>query len=175
VGEGTTVSLYFPRGRGKIAPVAVPAAIAHRPPERLPVRAPAPVDPRGEPVLVVEDDPRVRVATIAAIEELGYRPIGCASGEEALDLLDTQREIRLMITDVVMPGMTGPELGAAVRKRHPHIAILFVTGYAGEAGESDLAGQAVLRKPFTVAALERAVSDALLSAPHLPRGAAAAE
>ncbi len=169
VGQGTTVSLYLPRGRGKAAPIVVPT-IAHRPPERLPA-----ADPQGEPVLVVEDDPRVRVATISAIEELGYRPIGCSSGEEALTLLDQHRDIRLMITDVVMPGMTGPELGAAVRKRHPHIAILFVTGYAGEAGESDLQGQSVLRKPFTVAALERAVGDALTSAPHLPRGAAAAE
>ncbi|WP_019831654.1 ATP-binding protein [Sphingomonas sp. PR090111-T3T-6A] len=175
VGEGTTVSLYLPRGRGKAMPVVVPATIAHRPPERLPVRTPEPADPQGEPVLVVEDDPRVRVATIGAIEELGYRAIGCSSGEEALDLLAREGDIRLMITDVVMPGMTGPELGAAVRKRHPHIAILFVTGYAGEAGESDLAGQAVLRKPFTVSALERAVGDALASAPPLPRGAAAAE
>ena len=172
-GEGTTVSLYLPRGHKNAQPAPVRASAEPLP---LPVRrareAPEPV---GEPVLVVEDDPRVRVATVASIEELGYQPIGCASGEEALTLLEGRRDIRLMITDVVMPGMTGPELGAAVRSRHPHIAILFVTGYAGEAGEGELQGQAVLRKPFTVTALERAVGDALLNAPPLAPGAAAAK
>ena len=154
-------------------PVRAPAKPAE--PLPLPVRRAkeAPAEDR-EPVLVVEDDPRVRVATVASIEELGYQPISCASGEEALELLDKRHDIRLMITDVVMPGMTGPELGAAVRRQHPHIAILFVTGYAGEAGESELQGQAVLRKPFTVTALERAVGDALLNAPPHAPGAAAA-
>jgi len=62
----------------------------------------------------------------------------------------------------VMPGMTGPELGVQVRQRFPHVGILYVTGYAGEAGEGgELEGETVLRKPFTVSALERAVSDAL--------------
>ena len=67
-----------------------------------------------------------------------------------------------MITDVVMPGMTGPELGAQVRQRFPHVSVLYVTGYAGEAGEGgELEGEAVLRKPFTVSALEKAVTDAI--------------
>lgn len=121
----------------------------------------------GEPVLIVEDDPRVRIATTAAIAELGYRPIACGSGEEALALLDQHPEILLMITDVVMPGMTGPELGATVRQRFPRVSILYVTGYAGEAGEGgELEGESVLRKPFTVAALEKAVGDAMLRARH---------
>jgi CheY-like chemotaxis protein len=61
-----------------------------------------------------------------------------------------------------MPGMTGPELGTQVRQRFPHVGILYVTGYAGEAGEGgELEGEAVLRKPFTVSALERAVIDVL--------------
>jgi signal transduction histidine kinase/CheY-like chemotaxis protein len=175
-GKGTTVSLYLPRGRREAAAMSMPV----RPPAVEPIPIPtrpvsASAAPAGiEPVLVVEDDPRVRVATVASMEELGYRPIGCASGEEALATLEGRSDIRLMITDVVMPGMTGPELGAAVRRRHPHIAILFVTGYAGEAGEGELQGQAVLRKPFTVSALERAVHDTLLNAPPLAPGALAA-
>jgi len=198
-GKGTTVSLYLPRahvaapalpaqpalpassaeGRSRASSdrAALPAPSSARPVVPLPVRSAPPAVPgrSGEPVLVVEDDPRVRIATLASIEELGYRPVGCASGEEALKLLETRSDIRLMITDVVMPGMTGPELSAAVRRKHPHIAILFVTGYAGEAGEGELQGQAVLRKPFTVAALQRAVSDTLLNARRLETGAAAAE
>jgi signal transduction histidine kinase/ActR/RegA family two-component response regulator len=162
LGRGTTVSLYLPRGRRIAAPAPRVAE-----PEPLPV-APRTLMPLGtvaaepEPVLIVEDDPRVRLSTVAAVEELGYAPIACDNGEEALTLLAGRRDIRLMISDVVMPGMTGPELAARVRERHPQVGILFVTGYAGEAGEGDkLEGQQVLRKPFTVAALERAVGDAL--------------
>jgi signal transduction histidine kinase len=158
-GEGTTVSLYLPRG-DKVAPSH---AVQVTPPQLRQVPS-EPVPPAlvGEPVLVVEDDARVRIATTSAISELGYRPLACASGEEALALLEGHDDIHLMITDVVMPGMTGPELGAQVRTRFPHVGILYVTGYAGEAGEGgELEGETVLRKPFTVSALGRAVSDAL--------------
>jgi signal transduction histidine kinase/ActR/RegA family two-component response regulator len=161
-GMGTTVSLYLPRGRRTVAP-------APRPAEPMPLAAvprPAVSAAAPEPVLVVEDDPRVRISTVAAIEELGYAPIACDSGEEALSLLAGRRDIRLMISDVVMPGMTGPELAVRVRERHPRVGILFVTGYAGEAGDGgELEGQHVLRKPFTVSALERAVGEALAHAP----------
>jgi CheY-like chemotaxis protein len=157
-GQGTTVSLYLPRGnKAAVAIPAMPASIQTSMPAR-------PVETRlaGEPVLIVEDDPRVRAATTAAIAELGYRPIACGSGEDALVLLGEHGEINLMITDVVMPGMTGPELGAAVRTRHPGVRILYVTGYAGEAAEGgELEGEAVLRKPFTISALEKAVGDAV--------------
>jgi signal transduction histidine kinase/CheY-like chemotaxis protein len=158
LGEGTTVSLYLPRGaRDAVAQAsALPAARAAAMP------LPKHVVTTGEPVLIVEDDPRVRIATTAAIAELGYRPIACGSGEEALALLAEHGDLHLMITDVVMPGMTGPELGAAVHTRHPQVGILYVTGYAGEAGEGgELEGEAVLRKPFTVSALEKAVGEAL--------------
>ena len=87
-------------------------------------------------------------------------------------------DLRLIVTDVVMPGMTGPELVAEVRARHPGIGVLFVTGYAGEAGANaggggGLEGQAVLRKPFTIAALERAMADtvARLDGINAPRPA----
>jgi signal transduction histidine kinase/CheY-like chemotaxis protein len=158
-GEGTTVSLYLPRGE-KVAPAA---AMAARPAElRVIASDTAAAVHTGEPVLIVEDDPRVRIATTAAIAELGYRPLPCASGEEALALLEAHGGVPLMITDVVMPGMTGPEVAAQVRARFPQVGVLFVTGYAGEAGDGgELEGEAVLRKPFTVAALEKAVGDAL--------------
>jgi signal transduction histidine kinase/CheY-like chemotaxis protein len=158
-GEGTTVSLYLPRG--KAIAVVQPATIAPAPVPPAPLRDRTAAT-GSEPVLIVEDDPRVRVATSDAIEELGYAPLACANGEEALALLDARADIRLMISDVVMPGMTGPELRTVVRVRHPQVGIVFVTGYAGEAGDGgELEGETVLRKPFTVAALERAVARAL--------------
>jgi signal transduction histidine kinase len=165
-GEGTTVSLYLPRGRRIAAAVAQVAGRSVDPMPLPVVPRPIVAPGRPEPVLVVEDDPRVRISTVAAIEELGYAPVACDSGEQALSVLADRRDIRLMISDVVMPGMTGPELAVQVRERHPRVGILFVTGYAGEAGDGgELEGQQVLRKPFTVAALERAVGEALAHAP----------
>jgi CheY-like chemotaxis protein len=155
VGRGTCVALHLPRSIGAAARAA----------DRLAVPAPT-VDPisrhRGAIPLVVEDDPRVSRSTVAALEELGYRPIACGSGAEALEILATNPEIELVITDVMMPEMTGTELAAAIRQRGLEVPILFVTGYVGEAGDAeDLAGGELLRKPFTVSALAAAVETTL--------------
>jgi signal transduction histidine kinase/CheY-like chemotaxis protein len=156
LGEGTTVSIYLPRSAaaaeqasGRVAP-----AIRHAEPAARGGRAAA--------ILVVEDDPRVSRSTVAALEELGYRPYPCASGREALAMLKREAEIALVVTDVMMPEMTGTELAAEVKRRRPDMRILFVTGYVGGAGDAgDLSGHAVLRKPFTVNALSAAVESAL--------------
>jgi signal transduction histidine kinase/CheY-like chemotaxis protein len=152
-GQGTTISLFLPRQRGS-------AAIDHR--ERAamePIETPARHDLS---ILLVEDDPRVHNATFAALKELGHRPTGCASGAEALELLATRHDFDLLLTDVMMPGITGPELVERIHRDHPHIAILFATGYVGEAGQSDqFTGFEVLRKPFTINALGKAIAKAI--------------
>ena len=156
VGEGTKVSIYLPR-------CLVPAGKLPRRPHAAPASADeGRSDHPGALILVVEDDPRVSRSTVAALEELGYRPVPCSSGSEALDLLEGEPNIALVVTDVMMPEMTGTELAAVMRRRHPHLPVLFVTGYVGEAGETEeLVGGELLRKPFTVAALARAVESAL--------------
>ena len=156
VREGTTIAVYLPRHRGEADEAAV----------RPSSSSTAADDPQmrhlGASILVVEDDPRVSRSTVGALEELGYRPLACASGREALDLLGGGAEVDLVVTDVMMPEMTGTELAAAMRRHHPAVPILFVTGYVGEAGESEtLVGGELLRKPFTVAGLARAVETAL--------------
>jgi len=156
VGKGTAVSIFLPRSTaaaehasGQIAP-------------RVRHAEPAARGGRGASILVVEDDPRVSRSTVAALEELGYRPYPCASGKEALAILKREPDLALVVTDVMMPEMTGTELAAEVKRRRPDMRILFVTGYVGEAGETaDLAGHAVLRKPFTVAALAASVEAAM--------------
>lgn len=116
----------------------------------------------GATILVVEDDSRVRVSTVDALEELGYAPIACASAEEAIETLAERHDIRLIVTDVVMPGMTGPELVGHIASSYPDLSVLFVTGYVGDAGDAEqFAGYEVLRKPFTVSGLARAISSAL--------------
>ncbi len=158
VGQGTTVSLYLPRffAEARVEGAAVVTPIA------APSRAMS-----GANILVVEDDARVRTATVGALREVGYLPIPCASGEDAIAMLDARDDIALIVTDVVMPGMTGPELIAAIAPRHAAVPVLYVTGYVGEAGDANgFAGHDVLRKPFTVAGLERAVATALAGKPR---------
>jgi signal transduction histidine kinase/ActR/RegA family two-component response regulator len=154
LGLGTTISLYLPRS----------AAGATAQESRSLAGAPdPPAPPAGTGILVVEDDPRVSRATVGSLEELGYRPIACASGVEALEVLAREHAaIELVVTDVMMPEMTGPELVRELGRLYPWLAVLFVTGYVGEAGEAqDLSGYDMLRKPFTVSALAGAVAAAL--------------
>jgi CheY-like chemotaxis protein len=156
VGVGTTISLYLPRS----AETGQRAAEGRSHPS---LAAEAPIPATGAGILVVEDDPRVSRATVGALEELGYRPIACAGGREALEILERENGgIELIITDIMMPEMTGPELVREASRLYPWIAILFVTGYVGEAGDAEeLSGYDILRKPFTVSALADAVAAAL--------------
>ena len=158
--RGTTVTLYLPR------------RIVDAPSEPTPVEAAAeaPTPLTGLDVLVVEDDPRVLAATMGALAELGHNAIDCNDPLRAEEMLRAHATIDLVISDVLMPGRTGPELIAALAPTYPHLAVLFVTGFAGEATSDAFAGHVVLRKPFTIAALERAVGEAMAverpAAPH---------
>jgi signal transduction histidine kinase/CheY-like chemotaxis protein len=153
--RGTTVSLYLPRAADHAVSAAVPPIAAPR--GNSVVHLPRPAPAERMPVLVVEDDPRVRAATVGALTELGYLPVACADAAEALAALDARADLSVMVTDVVMPGVTGTELAAIVRRRRPDVGILFVTGYAGDDAH-ELGGEAVLRKPFTIVALEKAMA-----------------
>ena len=156
LGRGTKVSLYLPRS------TAAAEQAAGRVTQASVRRGDPPLNYPGAAILVVEDDPRVSRSTTGALEELGYRPHPVASGREALDILARDPDIELVVTDVMMPEMTGTELAAEVTRLYPDIGLLFVTGYVGEAGDAgDLAGRALLRKPFTVNALATAVATAL--------------
>ena len=165
--KGTTVSIYLPRTAAAATNVRLhPSA----------QRQEADVTVPGARILLVEDDPRVRTATVGALEDLGYEPVACSGGEEAMKLF-AAADYDLVISDVVMPEMTGPELIRELRARRPDIAVLFVTGYVGEGESDDLAGHELLRKPFTVGALAGAVASALSRGASEPRpigGAAAA-
>jgi CheY-like chemotaxis protein len=158
VGRGTSVSIYLPRTE-----VAAPVRL-HPAAQRAEREAHVP----GARILLVEDDPRVRSATVDALEDLDYEPVACESGAEAIRLFQAQ-EFDLVITDVIMPEMTGPELIRYLKLNSPRdFAVLFVTGYVGEGETDDLRGHELLRKPFTVGALASAVSAALARASTAP-------
>ncbi|HLO19491.1 MAG TPA: ATP-binding protein [Sphingomicrobium sp.] len=164
VQRGTTVSIFLPRTE-KAAEVRVHPAVQRA--------AAADIHVPGARILLVEDDPRVRMATVDALEDLDYEPIACGSGAEAIEIFGAQ-EFDLVISDVIMPEMTGPELIRHLKKTSPReFAVLFVTGYVGEGESDDLRGSELLRKPFTVGALASAVAAALArNASEPPRTAA---
>ncbi|HEY0625416.1 MAG TPA: ATP-binding protein [Allosphingosinicella sp.] len=170
VGIGTTVSIYLPRS---IQAAEQAAERQGRPAETQQVE----MAPPGMHILLVEDDPRVSRSTQSSLEELGYRVTACEGGREALELMEASPNIELVITDVMMPEMTGPELVRVLAERYPHVGVLFVTGYAGEGEAADLSGYDMLRKPFTVSALAEAVSAASARrasvSPHASASAAA--
>jgi len=165
VGRGTTVSIYLPRTEAA-APIRLRQAAQ---------KAEAEAHVPGARILLVEDDPRVRAATVGALEDLDYDPVACSGGAEAIELFKAQ-EFDLVISDVIMPEMTGPELIRHLKATHSRdFAVLFVTGYVGEGESDDLRSHELLRKPFTVGALASAVSAALSrAASEPPRSSAAA-
>lgn len=161
-GSGTTVTLFLPRyTTGREGKTVTP----------MPAQASEPQGPLQ--VLVVEDDPRVLAATIGALEELGHRAIPCNDPLAAPALLDEHGGVDMIVSDVLMPQQTGPEMIAALAQRFPDLAVLFVTGFAGEANESAFGGHMVLRKPFTIAALDRAIREAMQMARPGPETIAA--
>ncbi|MGJ3649957.1 ATP-binding protein [Sphingomonas sp. GlSt437] len=163
-GVGTTVTLYLPRYRGEAPSAPAPDVVT------LPTQ-PEPAETAGYDVLVVEDDPRVLNATLAALQELGHRPIACGDPLAALAMAEAAERLDLVLSDVRMPGKTGPEVIAELTPRFPDIAVLFVTGFTGDAGSHEFDGHIVLRKPFTIAGLARAIDDAM--AAHRARRVAA--
>lgn len=108
-------------------------------------------------VLVVDDDPDVREYAVAVLEEEGFEVVGAGDGEAALRLLERDPEIRLLFTDVVMPGLNGFETARLARQHRPDLEVLFASGYA-----TDLtpAGR-LLKKPYRPRQLVREVASFL--------------
>jgi PAS domain S-box-containing protein len=141
IGEGATVGIYLPRHRGEVQEDAAPLHFASPP------RAEA-----GETVLVVDDEPTVRMLVAEVLEELGYAAIEAADGASGLVVLQSDARIDLLITDVGLPGgMNGRQLADAARISRAELKVLFITGYAENAivGNSQLEpGMQVMIKPF---------------------------
>jgi two-component system NtrC family sensor kinase len=147
-GEGTTVAIYLPRAVGAV----VSPADALREEERK---------GGAERILLVEDNQDVQEVTAAFLEELGYQVSLARNADAALERLASEKDIRLVFSDIVMPGaMNGIALARRVRSTYPHIAVLLTTGYAPQ---QDLIDNtlAVLRKPYRLATLSSAVRDTL--------------
>ena len=111
----------------------------------------------AETILVVDDEPTIRMLAVEVLEELGYQVIDCGDGPSALKVLETDQRIDLLITDVGLPGgMNGRQLADAARLSRPDLKIIFITGYAENAvlGNGQLSpGMQLITKPFAMEAL----------------------
>jgi CheY-like chemotaxis protein len=159
-GRGTAISVLLPRTGPPEAPGDAPPAEASAPPAR-----------GGATVLLVEDEASVRGAVRQQLVRRGYRVLAARHGVEALALAaGHDGPIDLLLTDVVMPQMGGPELARRMRQLRPETRVLYMSGYAADRA-SPLRGGAApsldapcLEKPFPVDALDVAVRDTLAAA-----------
>ncbi len=151
-GEGTTVTLYLPRG-GRVAP------------RNDPDWEPGIAATQGETILLVEDDLDVRDLVARMLDGLGYRIVDAPDATTARRVLASGKLPDLMLSDVVLPGGTsGPEFALEARRHHPGLKVIFMSGYPAEAvgREGFLGGDAVLlTKPFKRSQLAEALRDAL--------------
>jgi PAS domain S-box-containing protein len=152
IGRGTMVCLYLPRHLGEA-----------RDAEREPELSDAPRAERGETVLVVDDEPTVRMLVADVLEDLGYTAIEASDGASGLKVLRSDVRIDLLVTDVGLPGgMNGRQVADAARELRPGLKVLFITGYAENAvlshGHLD-PGMHVLTKPFAMEMLASRIKD----------------
>jgi CheY-like chemotaxis protein len=156
VGQGTMVCLYLPRHLGK-------ADGTESDGPQAPAAAPAQA---GETVLVIDDEPVVRMLIVDILEELGYAALEASDGPEGLTVLQSKARVDLLITDVGLPGgLNGRQVADAARVLRPGLKVLFITGYAENAVLSHghlEHGMQVVTKPFAVEELGRRIS-AILS------------
>jgi len=154
-GAGTTFDIYLPR-------IEMSALEVHPP-------AQPEITTGNETILLVEDEEELRELARRVLEISGYNVIGAASGADALKIVkDGGPTIHLLITDVIMPGMSGPELALRLAESHPEIKVVYISGYTDDL----LARHGVLRegihlvtKPFTARQLNAQVREALHASP----------
>jgi len=147
LGQGTTFKVYLPLDASSIA-----NAGTVNPPARA----------AGETLLLVEDEPAVRIMTSRGLQELGYGVVEASGGHQALGILERRdTRIDLLITDVILAGMDGPELARRAAELTPDLPVLFISGYTDdEIVRRGLLqkGQPFLQKPFTPEALAAQVT-----------------
>ena len=142
VGRGVTVEIFLPRYEG-------PRELSIANTETQATQKGS----KGEVIMVVDDEFHVRQMSSESLRELGYTVVEAANGDEALALIAKRKDINMMFTDIVMPGINGRELADKARERAPDMPILFTTGYTRDTTFQDGMvdrGIVLLSKPFTI-------------------------
>jgi two-component system cell cycle sensor histidine kinase/response regulator CckA len=152
IGRGTTFKIYLPHNE-------TACQVAELPPQPIPARS------RGETVLVVEDAEAVRKLVVNLLARRGHQVLYAGSAEEALQVVASQAgTIDLVITDVVLPGMSGPELATQLATDRPGLAVLYMSGHTDHAIFNNsvlVPGVDFIAKPFSLDGMARKVEDML--------------
>ncbi|HEY6878973.1 MAG TPA: ATP-binding protein [Polyangiales bacterium] len=149
-GHGTSIKMYLPSVSAAAQSAALPA----------PVRSHVTATRAEAKVLIAEDDALLRTLAEHTLQSAGYRVQAARTGDQALQLIKADPSIAVLVTDVVMPGLRGPELIAQARSARPELKVLCTSGYALSALEGDkaqLANVSFLDKPYLPSTLVRAV------------------
>ena len=154
IGQGTSIKMYFPR-------LADPSAFPAWQDDIKPI--PPRSNAHSEAILLVEDDVDVSRFVVDALSDIGYRVTHAATAAEALEKIKGMPDVALLFTDVILPGgMNGRELANAVKRTHPHLPVLFATGYTRNAiihqGRLD-SDVDLLTKPFTTEAMAKKIRE----------------
>jgi signal transduction histidine kinase/CheY-like chemotaxis protein len=137
VGEGTSVKLYLPRAAEDSVLEGSTLAANLTQFKRT-----------SAVILLVDDDSAVREVTASILEDIGYVVLKVGSGAAALDLLDQNTKIDLVLLDFAMPGMSGVEVASQMQRKFPALPILFLTGYADKGALGEVGEERIIRKPF---------------------------
>ncbi len=148
-GVGTVFEIYYPRAKGEVAAEDVEERVA--------------AAGGSETIVLAEDEDMVRTLAKRILERQGYRVLDASTPQAALQLAANHDDvISLLLTDIVMPGMSGRELSAAIRDDRPALRVLYMSGYADtDMPEDEVAEAAFLAKPFTVDELLHKVREVL--------------
>ncbi len=152
-GTGTRFEIYLPQTDQQLPSTIASASTAAQP-------------RRGETVLIAEDEDAVRALACEFLQSAGYQVLTAADGLEALEIADRLNgAIQILVTDVVMPRMRGPELARRIQQKLPHVKVVFISGYTEEIhGTTNAIGEnSFLQKPFSRAQLLQKLADALHS------------
>ena len=153
IGKGTTVRIYFPRSVARETVKSPSEATA--------------VDSSRKTILVVEDNDMVRTYVTAQLESLGYNVLEAENGPSGLEKLASDEQVDLLFTDIIMPGgMNGRELAERALEQHPHLKVLFTSGYDESAITTDgrlTEGMFLLKKPYQRKELKSKIGEVLNS------------
>src|SRR3954470_12898642 len=155
-GTGTTFELLLPRcdeglqAESKAADDAAPPV-------------------KSATVLLVEDHPDVSAVGSDYVEQCGFKVVCAASAEIAVDILNQRSDIDLVFSDIVMPGMSGLELGRLIREHHPETPVVLASGYSDRAAAAREEGFILLQKPYSLEALRKSLTEAMQTADAIDR------
>ena len=163
VGHGTTFTLYLPQTDAEVATDGPTAPNASEPTEHG----------RGRRVLVVEDNVEVGQFSTQILQDLGYETTWASNADEALKLLGEVDGFDVVFSDVMMPGMSGVELGQQIRRRYPGLPVVLTSGYSHVLAEEGRHGFELLQKPYAAENLSRVLRGAMRGRrdPHSHQGA----